>query len=118
MKIEETGEVEEMREMEEMEEVEEIEVRHEPENDRFVADLDDRVATLDYSRVDERTLDYERTFVPGELREHGIGSHLVERALDYARDHGLRVVASCPFVEEFIEDRPEYQDLLAEPTLV
>lgn len=97
-------------------EIEEIEVRHEPENDRFVADLPDGVATLDYSRVDERTLDYERTFVPGELRGRGIGSHLVERALDYASDHGLRVVATCPFVEELIEDRPRYQELLAEPT--
>lgn len=97
--------------------IEEIEVRHEPENDRFVADLDDRAAILDYSRVDEATLDYERTFVPGELRGEGIGSHLVERALEYARSHGLRVVPSCPFVEEFIEDHPDYRELVAEPTL-
>jgi uncharacterized protein len=44
---------------------------------------------------------------------HGVGSHLVKTVLDEARDRGLRVVSRCPFVARYIEEHPEYQDLVA-----
>ena len=34
-------------------------------------------------------------------------------ALDAARAEGLPVIAQCPFIKDFIERHPDYQDLLA-----
>lgn len=91
-----------------------MEIRHESDRQRFVADADGGQGTLDYRRRDEKTLDFRSTFVPRELRGHGIGAKLVLHGLDYAREHGLAVIPTCPFVERVIEDHPEYRDLVAE----
>lgn len=47
-----------------------------------------------------------------EARGRGIGTRLVLHALEDARERGLRVVPSCPFVGEVVERHPEYADLL------
>ena len=78
---------------------------------RFAADVDNAVAYLAYREVDERTVDFYSTFVPRSARGAGIASQLTQHALEYARQHGLRVVPSCPFVGVYLARHPEYQDL-------
>lgn len=91
-----------------------MEIRHESDRKRFVAQVEGGHGRLTYERLDDDTLDYRSTFVPRELRGEGIGEKLVLYALDYARDHGLEVVPTCPFVTRVIEDHPEYQDLITQ----
>ena len=44
----------------------------------------------------------------------GLGSELVRGALNLVRaDTDYRVVAKCPFTKRFIEEHPEYQNLLS-----
>jgi len=43
----------------------------------------------------------------------GVATHLARAVLDAARARGLRVVARCPFVAKYIDEHPEYQDLVA-----
>ena len=88
-------------------------IRHDERIGRFVADIRGDEAVLDYTRVGAETLDYRHTFVPPEHRGHGIAGRLVRHALDHARDRGLSVVPSCPYVADFIRKNPEYQSLLA-----
>lgn len=91
----------------------EIEIRHDEERKRFVATVNGAEARLEYRSAGDRRLDYRSTYVPEEHRHRGIGEALVTGALDWAREQGYRVVPSCPFVRRVIDDRPEYQDLLA-----
>jgi hypothetical protein len=42
----------------------------------------------------------------------GLGGHLAGAALDDVRRRGLRVAPRCPFISTFIEDHPDYADLL------
>jgi predicted GNAT family acetyltransferase len=86
-------------------------IRHEPEARRFVADIDGAIAYLTYCDVDERILDLNHTFVPRASRGGGIASQLTQRALEYARERGYRVVPSCPFVAAYVARHPEYRDL-------
>jgi len=50
--------------------------------------------------------------VPPELGGRGVGSKLVQGALDQVRSAGLKVIAECPFVKAWIGEHPEYKDLL------
>ena len=43
---------------------------------------------------------------------HGLATRLARSVLDAARTRGLRVVAQCPFVAEYVAEQPEYQDLV------
>jgi predicted GNAT family acetyltransferase len=90
-----------------------IDLRHEPDRQRFVADLGTgREAVLEYRVQANDVLDYHHTFVPPESRGHGTASRLVAFALDHARAERRRVRPSCPFVARFIAAHPEYHDLV------
>jgi hypothetical protein len=90
-----------------------VTIQHLPEESRFVVRVEGEEAELTYRRVDDTTLDYDHTYVPTVFRGRGIGARLVKHALDYAREQGYKVVASCPFVSDFVARKPEYEDIMA-----
>lgn len=94
-----------------------VEIRHEPEQQRFVADIaeSDAPAVLEYRPLGDRELEYYRTFTPIAHRGRGIAERLVAHALDYALDSGLRVVPSCPFVAKVIGSDAKYAPVVARP---
>jgi predicted GNAT family acetyltransferase len=89
-----------------------LDIHHEPAAHRFVARTGGVEAVLEYDAVDAKTLDYHHTFVPRELRGGGIASQLTEYALRYARDNGLKVRPTCPFVASYVQRHPEFQPLV------
>jgi len=88
-------------------------IRHEPDARRFAADVDGATAYITYRELEGRILDLDHTFVPKASRGGGIASQLTARALEHARERGLRVVPSCPFVAAYVARHPEYRALLA-----
>lgn len=87
-------------------------VRHEPAAHRFVAEVEGGVAELEYQRR-EGEVAFVHTFVPEESRGQDVGSALAEAGLAWARDEELGVIPACPFVEGYMDDHPETQDLRA-----
>jgi len=53
-----------------------------------------------------------RTLVPADMRGKGIGAKLVKYVLDYARSTNLKIVVYCAFVAKYIENHPEYNELV------
>ncbi len=86
---------------------------HLPEKQRFEHQQNGLVAHLDYRIQDEHTLIFSHTIVPPQLEGQGIASALTRHALDYAREHGKKVVPACSFVATWIQRHPEYSDLQA-----
>ena len=78
---------------------------------RFELERDGQVATLDYTLADG-VLALLETEVPNSLRGTGTAGALAKTALDYAREHQLRVDVICPFVAGYLETHPEYSDLV------
>jgi len=37
---------------------------------------------------------------------------LAQAGLEYARDHGLKVIPVCPYVMAYLTKQPEYQSLV------
>ncbi len=68
------------------------------------------VAISTYRRYDDRIV-FVHTEVDDAVEGQGVGSDLVRSALDSVREEGLRVVAQCPFVKEWIGRHPDYADL-------
>jgi len=89
-----------------------LDIHHEPAAHRFVARTGGVEAVLEYAALDAATLDYHHTFVPAALRGGGIASQLTEYALLHARDNGLKVRPTCPFVARYIERHPEFQSIV------
>jgi predicted GNAT family acetyltransferase len=90
-----------------------LSIRHDVDGRRFSAEVDGETAYIAYREAEGGVLDLNHTFVPRTSRGGGIASQLTARALEHAREHGLRIVPSCPFVAAYIARHPEYRDLVA-----
>jgi predicted GNAT family acetyltransferase len=68
----------------------------------------------EYKERDDGVLVFPHTVITEPKRRAGLGGTLVAGALDDVRRKGRRIVPECPFVQRFVRDHPEYQDLLAD----
>lgn len=81
------------------------------ERRRFEAHVDGALAGFaEYIRTPELVV-YPHTEVDDAFEGKGIGSTLARTALDDARERGLRVIATCPFIHSWMGRHPEYADL-------
>jgi uncharacterized protein len=83
-----------------------------PERSRFEILLDGERAGLVTYRLRPGVIAFLHTEIDDGHEGEGLGSALVRAALDSARERGLRVVPSCPFVRGWIERHPDYADLV------
>lgn len=82
-------------------------VRHDPEGSRFVVPLRDGDAQLIYAPFGDDILDLQHTEVPPSGQGEGVGDALVRAALAYARERGLQVIATCPYVQGWLRRHPD-----------
>jgi predicted GNAT family acetyltransferase len=92
--------------------VSEVEVQHQANRRRFVAETASGPAFVAYEMPEERTIELHHTIVPEEERGRGVGGRMVSVAIAYARAQGFRVVPTCPFVREWLEEHPGEQDVV------
>ncbi len=78
---------------------------------RFEVRVDGLTAFVAFRRF-PGVIDLVHTIVPPELGGRGIGSALARHALDYAAEHGLKVIPSCEFIAAYIAKHPQYQPLV------
>ncbi len=88
-----------------------IQVVHNRDEKRFEVHLEAHIAELNY-RLIGNVIIFIHTGVPPALEGRGIGSLLVKRGMDYARENRLKVQALCWFVAGYIQRHPEYQGLV------
>lgn len=80
-------------------------------NHRFELTVDGHTAVA-YYKLDGSVVSFIHTEVPPELGGKGVGSRLVQGALDQIRAEGMKVIPVCPFVKAWITGHPEYRDLV------
>lgn len=82
-------------------------VQHDRAQARFFVPLADGDAELLYASFSDDILDLQHTEVPPSGTGKGVSDALVRAALAYAREQGLRVVATCPYVQAWLRRHPE-----------
>ena len=78
---------------------------HQPDQHRFVSQIDGQEAVLDYRLLPDNGIDFSRTFVPEALRGRGVAEKLVRTGLAWAREQGYEMQASCWYVARFLKRR-------------
>ena len=72
---------------------------------------DDILARLMYAQTENQML-LEHTEVDDELRGRNVGYEMVSAAVAFARQHNLKIVPVCPFVQSVFDKKPDYADVL------
>lgn len=79
---------------------------------RFELHVDDELAGFATYSVSDGVMTLPHTEVQPRLRGRGLASILVRDALGMAREQGLAVFPSCPFVSQYIAVHREYLPLV------
>ncbi|HEU5150682.1 MAG TPA: GNAT family N-acetyltransferase [Iamia sp.] len=90
-----------------------IEVTDHDEAGRYEVRVDGELAGFADRTVRDGLMVLPHTVVDRRFRGRGLAAELVRRALDDARAGGLKVVPSCWYVAQYIDEHPADQDLLA-----
>ena len=91
-----------------------LSVSDNPARSRYeLRDGDHVLGFTEYHEGDGGVLVFPHTIITVPKRGAGYGATLVQGALDDVRAKGRRIVAECPFVQRFVDEHPDYQDLLA-----
>lgn len=89
-------------------------VTHNAAASRFEASPGGHLAVCSYRRMGDMLV-LHHTEVPAALSGQGVAATLVQAALAWAREQGLKVQPSCSYVAAYMRRHPETQDLLAAP---
>lgn len=87
-------------------------VVHNEAESRFEVRLGDKIAVVDYHKMNGVYLAVTHTGVPEEFEGQGIAAALTKALLDYARENGLKVKPICPYTKAYIRRHAEYEDLV------
>ncbi len=90
-----------------------VTVTNNPEQNRYEAVLQSGVVA-GFAAYEQREglLIFTHTEVDDAFEGQGVGSALAAGVLDQARTTGLQVRPACQFIADYIENHPEYQDML------
>lgn len=74
--------------------------------------VDGHRAFIDY-KIKDNKIYLIHTDVPKELEGKGVAAAIVEKALTYIEQKGLKLVPLCVYVQFFLKRHPEWNRLLA-----
>jgi predicted GNAT family acetyltransferase len=81
------------------------------ESDRFSIEVDgQKVGFAEYADRDGQRI-FPHTEVADEFGGRGLATILIGEALQATRGAGLRIVAVCPMVADFVAKHPEFTDV-------
>lgn len=80
---------------------------------RFELEVDGHIAFIEYILNKENIIFLTHTEVPPALGGKGVGSKIVQLALEYIKGKGYALAPLCPFVAKYLRSHPEWQTLLA-----
>jgi len=84
-----------------------------PEQNRYEARVDGELAGVSEYHLTRSSIVFTHTEVDPAYKGHGVASAIARFALDDVRAKGERdVVPVCPFIHGWIDDHPEYADLV------
>jgi uncharacterized protein len=78
---------------------------------QFEIRLDGQTAFAEY-RLAKGVIILPHTEVPEAFEGKGVASRLARFAMQYARDHGLKIIPVCPFMAAYMAKHPETHDLV------
>lgn len=84
-----------------------ITIEHQQDKQRFVIPFDGYQAVLEY-QIHGKDIDFNRTFVPNELRGKGLAERLVRHGLKWAKNQDFTIQASCWYVQKFLKNQFQY----------
>lgn len=90
-----------------------LKVNHDGAKQRFYFDLADGDCYIDYVLLSGGVYDLRHTWTSPERRGQGLAAVLTEQVCEWLLAESAKIVPSCPYIADFVQRCPRYQELLA-----
>ncbi len=90
-------------------------IQHKQDGNRgmFYVEQDGTIlAEMTYTMSLPAVMVIEHTEVSDALEGKGVGKQLVHAAVEYVREHNIKIVPLCPFAKAILHKVTEWQDVL------
>lgn len=77
----------------------------------YVGDPENPQASMVYRVDGKNNIIIEHTEVSESLKGMNAGNQLVQAAVAYARESGIKILATCPYARAVFQKNPEYSDV-------
>ena len=78
----------------------------------YIEDEKKEIAEMVYSWPSPDLMIIEHTEVDSKMEGKGIGRMLVDRAVEFAREKGFKILPLCTYASSVFKRKPEYADVL------
>lgn len=79
----------------------------------YIEEENEKLAEMTYSKAGDSLIIIDHTDVSEKLKGKGAGKQLVQAAVDYAREHAIKILPLCPFAKAMFDRTPEFGDVLS-----
>jgi len=93
-----------------------MEIKHKENNSRgmfYIENEKGLIGELTYHKSGSNVLIIDHTEVKREMENQGIGSRLIAKSVEYARENDLKIDPLCPFAEVKFDQNESYSDVRA-----
>tara|TARA_R110002124_G_scaffold287306_1_gene472514 strand:+ start:7370 stop:7651 length:282 start_codon:yes stop_codon:yes gene_type:complete len=77
----------------------------------YILKDDQRIAELTYSKAGTERIILDHTDVSDKHRGESLGKKLVLHAVDFAREHNLKILPLCPFARSVFSKNKDIRDV-------
>lgn len=78
----------------------------------YIEDGTNRIAVMEYTYTGEGEFTIHHTIVDEAYEGKGLGKMLVAAAVNFAREHNMKIIPRCPYARAVLTRKPEYADVL------
>lgn len=79
----------------------------------FIEQQQKKLAEITYQGHDSSTIIADHTWVDDSLRGQGVAQQLLQALVGFAREHQLKIIATCSYVEVMFKRDKSLADVIA-----
>ena len=94
-----------------------MDIRHNEVENKFFVRVEGRECALVYKKLSDRLWNFESTSTPEKLTESEKGAleEMIRYAIEFVKDHGIKILVSCYDVQEYLIKHRKLKDLVYHP---
>ncbi|EIA09519.1 GNAT family N-acetyltransferase [Flavobacterium frigoris] len=90
-----------------------IELEYDKKKGFFYIEIDGKVeAKMTFVFAGEQQIIIDHTEVNPSNKGKGFGKKMVEKAVEFTRERGIKIIPLCPFAKNVFDKTPEFTDVL------
>ena len=89
-----------------------LKLKKNAESNRLELEIDGVIAFIEYKLIRDK-LFLIHTEVPDALSGKGVGTAIVQKTLEYAKENNYKIIPICPFVQSYLKRHQEWIDIIA-----